>query len=79
MSDDDCDLSSMKCWCGAEGGYDELFDRSIFDESCGGTGTLICLCGGDSCVRHNHGEAECPGCEDCRYDGDDYGDDFDDA
>lgn len=53
------------CWCGARGTYDELFADECLDESCGGTGTLHCDCGGDFCVCHFHGETECPGCEDC--------------
>ena len=32
---------------------------------CGGLGVFECLCGGDQCVCHNHGEVECPGCADC--------------
>lgn len=30
--------------------------------------------GGDLCVCHNHGEAECHGCPDCEDDYDDYED-----
>lgn len=48
----------IKCWCGAEGTYEQLFDDA---ERCGGSG--MCLCGGDNCVCHNHGE--CGGCADC--------------
>lgn len=29
---------------------------------------LYCICGGDFCVCHNHGEVECDGCEDCEDD-----------
>lgn len=74
MSEDpDVDSDLITCWCGATGCPDELFDDSGIDGGCGGTGTLDCLCGGDFCVCHNHGETECPGCEDCEFnDGDDY-------
>ena len=53
------------CWCGEQNPYcsDEPYNRG-----CGGTGTLICYCGGDQCVCHNHGEVECFGCEDCSQD-----------
>jgi hypothetical protein len=61
----------IRCWCGAEGTYDELYDRSgILPGGCGGTGTLQCYCGGDQCVCHHHGEIECDGCEDCEFDND---------
>jgi len=33
--------------------------------SCGGLGVVECMCGGDLCVCHNHGEVYCYGCEDC--------------
>jgi hypothetical protein len=74
------DLDLVACWCGAKGTHDELFDDSGLSETCGGAGELICLCGGDLCVCHNHGSIECPGCEDCEgldddcceEDGDDY-------
>lgn len=55
----------LTCWCGATGTYDDLFDDSGLEDSCGGMGTLHCYCGGDLCVCHHHGSAECPGCEDC--------------
>lgn len=48
------------------------------DGSCGGSGTLQCICGGDFCICHNHGEVDCPGCEDCDGNGDFDDDDFDD-
>ena len=64
----------IQCWCGASGTYEELFDSSGLDYTCGGSGTLNCVCGGDFCVCHYHGLAECYGCEDCRKDeDDDYG------
>ena len=65
---------TMTCWCGATGTYDELFDDAGLDDRCGGSGFLDCHCGGDLCVCHNHGEAECHGCPDCEDDYDDYED-----
>jgi hypothetical protein len=77
-TEDDLDLDGpMKCWCGAEGKPDELFDYDCLDDTCGGSGVLYCYCGGDFCVCHHHGETECDGCEDCRPD-DDFGDYDDD-
>lgn len=75
MSDDELDDAIIddviECWCGAKGTAAELFDDSGLDEGCGGTGSLQCLCGGDFCVCHHHGEIECDGCEDCEgHDGD---------
>lgn len=64
----------VTCWCGAEL-TDEDLERMAAEldgPPCGGSGTLHCYCGGDLCVCHNHGEAECPGCPDCRYDDDDF-------
>ena len=55
----------ITCWCGATGHYDELFSRDSLDEYCCGTSILRCRCGGDKCVCHHHGYAECPGCENC--------------
>lgn len=49
-----------RCWCGTRNAY-----FAPVGGSCGGTGTLDCICGGDFCVCHNHGEAECEGCPDC--------------
>lgn len=69
---------TFTCWCGATGTYDELFDDDL-EESCGGSGVLHCFCGGDLCVCHHHGEAECHGCEDCETDDDScYDDDQED-
>lgn len=65
-----------RCWC--NGARDNWFSLADLQTSCGGMGTVNCFCGGDLCVCHNHGEAECLGCEDCEDDGDesdDYGDD----
>jgi hypothetical protein len=64
---DDDGEEIIQCWCGARGTCDELFDEAGLDDSCGGTGCLQCLCGGDLCVCHHHGEMECPGCEDCDF------------
>lgn len=78
MSEPGPDDEIFTCWCGAQGTYDELFDDSCLEDSCGGTGTLHCECGGDQCVCHHHGEADCPGCDDC-LDGDEGDwDDYDD-
>lgn len=66
----------IKCWCGAVGTHEEMFSPCLGD-SCGGTGSVDCFCGGDQCVCHNHGETDCPGCPDCEHnDGYDYGDDW---
>lgn len=78
--DDDDDLDPgriITCWCGAEGTLEELFDLSVFSRPCGGSGFLLCYCGGDFCVCHNHGEVECPGCPDCEPE--DFDDDRDDG
>lgn len=32
---------------------------------CNGHGSIECRCGGDQCVCHNHGAAECAGCPEC--------------
>lgn len=45
--------------------------------SCGGTGFIECFCAGDFCVCPLQGEASCAGCEDCRPDWDDDGDEDD--
>jgi hypothetical protein len=75
------ELEPIRCWCGAEGTFNDLFDTSGLDSTCGGTGSLNCYCGGDQCVCHFHGETDCPGCEDCLdpddyYDEDDYYEDL---
>lgn len=64
LEDDDV----FECWCGARGTYEELFDDSTLEETCGGLGTLHCHCGGDLCICHHHGSTECPGCEQCEID-----------
>lgn len=56
-----------RCWCGVENPY-----YAPLPERCGGSGTFDCLCGGDFCVCHWHGEVECIGCPDCRESSDDY-------
>jgi len=53
----------MSCWCGVRNPYFETVAAP-----CGGTGILYCICGGDFCVCHNHGEVECDGCSDCDFD-----------
>lgn len=78
----DADNKIITCWCGATGTYKELFDVAVYGENCGGSGFLECLCGGDQCVCHHHGQSIlCPGCDDCarddHWDGD-YDDQYDD-
>ena len=63
----------ITCWCGAKGTYDELF--APLPAHCGGSGYFDCDCGGDLCVCHHHGDAECVGCADCEGDDDDFYDD----
>lgn len=43
---------------------DDWFDDDTEDwcETCQGTGTIECLCGGDLCVCDNNGEEPCPDC-----------------
>lgn len=66
------DKEIIRCWCGAKGTYDELFNDDGLEYSCGGTGYIDCYCGGDQCVCHHHGqEVECPGCSECPDDGSD--------
>jgi hypothetical protein len=52
----------MPCWCGVSRAWFALPPEG---ETCGGLRIINCECGGDQCVCHNHGEMECPGCEDC--------------
>lgn len=78
MDDHPEDDEEITCWCGAKGTYDELFDASGLDSSCGGSGYVDCYCGGDQCVCHHHGqEQECPGCDDCDFDDEDMDIDYD--
>lgn len=63
--DDDDDDGMIECWCGAVGTYEELFSEEGISPTCGGTGTLYCECGGDTCVCHHHGSVDCDGCVDC--------------
>jgi hypothetical protein len=59
-------IELQRCWCGTRNPYfAPLYQR------CGGYGHTECLCGGDFCVCHNHGDVECFGCEDCERDDDD--------
>lgn len=75
--DEDSDNEIITCWCGAIGTFQELFDSAVYGSGpCNGLGVLHCECGGDFCVCHNHGEVECPGCEECGRDDEDDG--FDD-
>lgn len=48
------------------------------DDTCGGTGTLHCYCGGDFCVCGNFGEVQCSGCEDCEGRDEDWDEGWDD-
>lgn len=50
-----------RCWCGVKNPYYAPLPRW-----CEGSGTIYCRCGGDLCVCHWHGEAECLGCSNCR-------------
>lgn len=61
-----------ECWCGMKG---KLYFAPVPAGGCGGLGTIECLCGGDLCVCHNHGEVQCPGCEECEGSDDDGGPD----
>lgn len=71
--EEDGDQEIIQCWCGERGTYDELFDDDGLEGGCGGTGFVDCYCGGDQCVCHHHGqEVECPGCDECPGDEDDY-------
>lgn len=62
------------CWCGTRNAY---FAR-VYGQ-CSGTGSIECICGGDFCVCHNHGEVDCDGCANCEerddLDDDQQGDD----
>lgn len=58
----------MSCWCGEENPEYAATGPFGLDRTCGGSGALYCNCGGDLCVCHWHGEAECDGCEDCHPD-----------
>lgn len=65
------ELAPFYCWCGVRNPY-----FAPIREGCGGLCVLNCFCGGDLCVCHNHGEADCLGCPDC--DEDSYEDFYDD-
>lgn len=48
---------------GDETGYLGAWDiADEWCETCHGTGTVGCHCGGDLCVCRNHGERPCPSC-----------------
>lgn len=51
----------VPCWCGEKNPHRER----VVADGCNGLGTLLCLCGGDFCICHHHGEVECPGCDAC--------------
>ncbi len=61
---------SGACWCGEQlkDAYFADIRDGLDQPPCGGGGILHCYCGGDLCICHNHGEVECPGCEDCEPD-----------
>jgi hypothetical protein len=56
-----------QCWCGVANPYYAPEPGG----NCGGLGVLECLCGGDLCVCHHHGEILCGGCDDCESEDDD--------
>lgn len=45
----------------------EAGDLSGLAKRCHGSGILICRCMGDGCCCGFYGEADCPGCEGCRW------------
>lgn len=61
---------AYRCWCGDEVDAEEqralTAEQLSYRTGCAGLGFYRCLCGGDFCVCHNHGDIECPGCRDCR-------------
>jgi hypothetical protein len=59
-----------------EQGRNAVSERDDLDDTCGGTGSLNCYCGGDFCACENQGEVPCPGCEDCEGQDELYGDDY---
>ena len=62
------------CWCGVESPYCADVEDGL-EAACNGTGHLHCYCGGDLCSCHNHGEVQCPGCEECEEEDEDKYDD----
>lgn len=60
------EMKDVPCWCGETKPYYAPIRRG-----CGGHGYVTCICGGDFCVCHNHGEVECLGCKDCESDDED--------
>lgn len=79
LSEDELErLDLFRCHCGFIGKMEEMFDESIYEQGCGGSGILHCECGGDICVCHHHGEIPCIGCDDCEADEDDEGFEDDD-
>ena len=63
-----------RCWCGTRNPY-----FAPLPGRCGGYGHTSCLCGGDFCVCHNHGDVDCDGCADCEPEEDDDVLDYDKA
>ena len=73
MNDEpEVESETFECWCGAVGRFEEMFDFTDSEGGCGGSGIINCECGGEFCVCHHHGEYECPGCDECKGDEDDY-------
>lgn len=70
MAEEEDDGLTLK-ECPACGMSPAWFSLEGLDEGCSGNGFVNCYCGGDQCVCHNHGEMECPGCDDCQEDADD--------
>lgn len=68
---DDCDDNDCDepCWCGEPHPY---YDYDQIAEECDGSGVVSCLCGGDQCVCHHHGDAPCAGCVFCDNADEDY-------
>lgn len=58
-------IKNTPCWCGEKHPY-----YAPIPTKCEGYGHYECMCGGDFCVCHNHGEVECDGCPDCEGDDD---------
>lgn len=60
---EDGEIDDYPCWCGETRPY-----YARLPSRCGGYGYINCICGGDFCVCHWHGEVECFGCPDCDED-----------
>ena len=68
----DADGFVGECWCGELNAW---HSEVYLETTCGGSGLLACHCGGDQCVCHNHGSAECTGSPDCDFRDDLFDDD----